>query len=113
MLEFYSSSGIVHQEVVSSPQQNGCVERKHQLFLNIAQGLLFQEKFPKKFWSYQCDMQSEEIIALESNGTWRTVDIPVGIYKIKIYADGSSKRYKAHIEANCKRVYTTRRTRLL
>lgn len=48
---YFRSNGIVHQtSCVDTPQQNGCVERKHRHILNIARSLLFQASLPITFW---------------------------------------------------------------
>ncbi|XP_049390256.1 uncharacterized protein LOC125854717 [Solanum stenotomum] len=48
---FLSAQGIVHQtSCVSSPQQNGVVERKHRHLLEVSRALLFQSKVPIQFW---------------------------------------------------------------
>lgn len=50
---------------------------------------------------------NEELIALESTDTWEVVSLPDGkhaigcrwVYKVKLNADGTLERYKAHLVA--------------
>jgi len=48
---YFLEHGIVfHTSCVSTPQQNGRVERKHQHIMNVARTLRFQGNLPIKFW---------------------------------------------------------------
>ncbi|XP_073225735.1 uncharacterized protein [Cicer arietinum] len=56
LTEIYSMKGIIHQRsCVSTPQQNGRVEIRHQHILSISRALMFQSKLPKTYWS--CSVQ--------------------------------------------------------
>jgi len=45
--EFFQSLGIIHQTTcVSTPQQNGIVERKHKHLLETSRALLYQSHLP-------------------------------------------------------------------
>lgn len=53
MHDFYKTNRILHQRTcVECPQQNGIVERKHQLILSVARSLFFQVNLPKSFWHF-------------------------------------------------------------
>ena len=50
ILEFFASTGIVHQtSCVYTPQQNGIVERKHRYLLEVSRALMFQSSLPVKY----------------------------------------------------------------
>lgn len=47
----FDAQGIVFEtSCVSTPQQNGRVERKHRHLLNVARPLLFTSHLPLSFW---------------------------------------------------------------
>lgn len=46
-LTLFHDTGVKHQRT----QQNGVVERKYKHLLQVARSILFQAKFPSKFWS--------------------------------------------------------------
>jgi len=49
--EYFREHGIIYEtSCVSTPQQNGRVERKHRHILNVARALRFQASLPIKFW---------------------------------------------------------------
>ena len=51
MLSFFETSGILFQtSCIGTPQQNGCVERKHKHILNVSRALMFQAHLPVEFW---------------------------------------------------------------
>ena len=51
MLDYFDTHGIIFQtSCVGTPQQNGCVERKHQHILNVGRALMFQGNLPITFW---------------------------------------------------------------
>jgi len=52
MTQYLNSHGIVHQtSCVSTPQQNGVVERKSRDLLEKTHSLMIQMHVPKIFWS--------------------------------------------------------------
>lgn len=51
LTKYFEEKGIIDQtSCVSTPQQNGRVERKHRHILNVARSLLFQANLPVRFW---------------------------------------------------------------
>lgn len=51
MLDNFNIHGIIFQTTcVSTPQQNGCAERKHQYILNVSLALMFEANIPISFW---------------------------------------------------------------
>ncbi|CAA7037263.1 unnamed protein product [Microthlaspi erraticum] len=51
MKPYFAEEGILHQtSCVYTPQQNGCVERKHRHILNVSRSLMFQASLPIRFW---------------------------------------------------------------
>ncbi|GAA0161672.1 hypothetical protein LIER_39276 [Lithospermum erythrorhizon] len=51
LLSYFTTHGILFQtSCVGTPQQNGRVERKHRLIVNVANALMFQADLPVRFW---------------------------------------------------------------
>jgi len=49
--KWFHSHGIIHQRsCISTPQQNGIVERKYHHLLDVARSLRFQANLPLSFW---------------------------------------------------------------
>ena len=62
MVPYFDSHGIIFQtSCVSTPQQNGRVERKHQHILNVGRALRFQANLPISFWG-ECILAAVYII---------------------------------------------------
>ena len=60
--KYFSANGIIHQtSCVSTPQQNGRVERKHRHILNVSRSLIFQANLPIKFWG-ECVLAAAHVI---------------------------------------------------
>lgn len=61
-LAFLSFEGIIHQTLcVSTPQQNGVVERKHRHLLKISRALFFQSQAPIQYWG-ECLLMATHLI---------------------------------------------------
>lgn len=51
MKKFCQTKGIIHQTSCPyTPEQNGVVERKNRILLEITRALLIESKAPKSFW---------------------------------------------------------------
>ena len=50
--EFCDEQGIKHQySSLRTPEQNGVVERKNRVFIEMARTMLAESSLPKKFWA--------------------------------------------------------------
>ncbi|XP_019158475.1 PREDICTED: uncharacterized protein LOC109155214 [Ipomoea nil] len=51
MQQFFQKKGIIHQTTCPhTPEQNGVVERKNRILLEITRALLIESRVPKSFW---------------------------------------------------------------
>ncbi|XP_019154597.1 PREDICTED: uncharacterized protein LOC109151135 [Ipomoea nil] len=58
--EYFRTHGIIYKtSCVSTPQQNGRVERKHRHILNVARALRFQASLSIKFWG-ECFVHNQK-----------------------------------------------------
>jgi hypothetical protein len=80
------------------------------LFSQIDDPLTFEEVVKDDVWAQAMD---EEIRCIESNQTWKLLDVPEykdvitvkWIYKTKQYEDGNVQKHKDKV--SCKRLYKT------
>ncbi|KAJ0611968.1 putative RNA-directed DNA polymerase [Helianthus annuus] len=51
MKQFFQEKGMIHQtSCTHTPEQNGVVERKNRILLEITRALLIESQVPKSFW---------------------------------------------------------------
>ncbi|KAL9226203.1 hypothetical protein vseg_002041 [Gypsophila vaccaria] len=113
-LEDYSPSTSSHSPSTSSGMPFPlahvvCCDKfslRHRAFVaavdNCHEPTSFREAVKDSRWR---DAMNAELDALDRNGTWEIVDLPVGkkaignkwVYKIKLNADGSVERFKARL----------------
>lgn len=59
---FFRTNGVIHQTTCPyTPQQNGRVERRHIILLEMSRALCFQSKLPISFWG-ECILTSTYLI---------------------------------------------------
>ncbi|KAL9995478.1 putative RNA-directed DNA polymerase [Helianthus debilis subsp. tardiflorus] len=84
MKQFLETKGIIHQTwCAHTPEQNGVVERKNRIILEITRALLIESQVPKSFWP--------EAVA---TATYLINHLPTKILKLKTPLETLSKLTK-------------------
>jgi len=81
LTKFFRENGIAHERsCVSTPEQNGRVERKHRHILNVARALRFQAGLPIEFWG-ECVLTAAYLINRTPSSVLNNVTLYERIHK--------------------------------